>query len=103
MADNQETKSSGTPPSQSQPATQTDAALNDTVEPEVNGDSKQNLDSAGDNIAGGNRAAGHDHDLNETRIPTKKDATLREFLSKMDEHAPIVCNFDIEPRTPLMS
>ena len=26
----------------------------------------------------------------ESRIPAKKDATLREFISKMDEHAPIV-------------
>jgi transcription initiation factor TFIID subunit 10 len=29
--------------------------------------------------------------LPESRIPAKKDATLREFLSKMDDHAPIVC------------
>jgi transcription initiation factor TFIID subunit 10 len=29
-------------------------------------------------------------DAMESRIPLKKDATLREFLSKMDEHAPIV-------------
>jgi hypothetical protein len=28
--------------------------------------------------------------LLDTKIPAKKDATLREFLSKMDEHAPIV-------------
>lgn len=26
----------------------------------------------------------------EARIPAKKDATLREFLGKMDEYAPIV-------------
>jgi len=26
----------------------------------------------------------------EARIPAKKDATLREFLSKMDDYAPIV-------------
>jgi hypothetical protein len=29
-------------------------------------------------------------ELQEARIPTKKDATLREFLSKMDDCAPIV-------------
>jgi transcription initiation factor TFIID subunit 10 len=29
-------------------------------------------------------------ELQEARIPTKKDATLREFLSKMDDYAPIV-------------
>lgn len=28
----------------------------------------------------------------EARIPAKKDATLREFLSKMDDFAPIVCH-----------
>lgn len=28
--------------------------------------------------------------LLETKIPAKKDVTLREFLSKMDDHAPIV-------------
>lgn len=28
--------------------------------------------------------------LPESRVPPKKDATLREFLSKMDDHAPIV-------------
>lgn len=29
----------------------------------------------------------------ELRIPTKKDASLREFLSKMDDYAPIVRKF----------
>lgn len=28
--------------------------------------------------------------LDEARIPVKKDATLREFLGKMDDYAPIV-------------
>lgn len=27
----------------------------------------------------------------DPRMPTKKDASLREFLGKMDEYAPIVC------------
>jgi transcription initiation factor TFIID subunit 10 len=27
----------------------------------------------------------------EPRIPAKKDASLREFLSNMDDYAPIVC------------
>lgn len=27
----------------------------------------------------------------ETRMPAKKDVALRDFLSKMDEYAPIVC------------
>jgi len=29
----------------------------------------------------------------EPRIPAKKDATLREFLGKMDDYAPIVHSF----------
>lgn len=30
-------------------------------------------------------------ELLEAREPTKKDISLREFLSKMDDYAPIVC------------
>ena len=33
----------------------------------------------------------------EARIPAKKDATLREFLSKLDDYAPIVSN--LQPAT----
>jgi len=33
----------------------------------------------------------------EARIPAKKDATLREFLSKMDDYAPIVCRLYLDP------
>ena len=29
----------------------------------------------------------------EARLPTKKDTSLREFLGKMDDYAPIVCCF----------
>jgi len=27
----------------------------------------------------------------ESRLPTRKDASLKEFLNKMDDYAPIVC------------
>src|ERR1700753_2546783 len=37
-------------------------------------------------------SANPENALPESRIPAKKDATLREFLSKMDDHAPIVSN-----------
>ena len=38
-------------------------------------------------------STGLENALPESRIPAKKDATLREFLSKMDDHAPIVSYF----------
>jgi hypothetical protein len=38
----------------------------------------------------------------ESRIPTKKDATLREFLSKMDDYAPIVRASRAEQRRQLL-
>ena len=32
----------------------------------------------------------------ESRVPTRKDMSLREFLGKMDDYAPIVCS-DLSP------
>lgn len=69
--------------------------LDPTVEDEINPDATQpdamNLDGANDAeppaINGTVDAAA----AFEARIPAKKDATLREFLGKMDEYAPIVC------------
>jgi transcription initiation factor TFIID subunit 10 len=31
----------------------------------------------------------------ESRIPAKKDASLREFIGKMDEYAPIVSDYSL--------
>jgi len=45
-----------------------------------------NLDGAIDATSGTNEVP---HPV-EARIPAKKDATLREFLGKMDDYAPIV-------------
>jgi hypothetical protein len=67
--------------------------LDQSVENEINHDATQadamNLDGANDDapVANGvpDAAAAF-----EQRIPAKKDATLREFLGKMDEYAPIV-------------
>jgi transcription initiation factor TFIID subunit 10 len=45
------------------------------------------------NIDGANDVRPEDDEVNkpiEARIPAKKDATLREFLGKMDDYAPIV-------------
>jgi transcription initiation factor TFIID subunit 10 len=41
-------------------------------------------------------SANPENALPESRIPAKKDATLREFLSKMDDHAPIVSSFILQ-------
>lgn len=38
--------------------------------------------------------------LQESRLPTKKDTSLREFLGKMDDYAPIVCSVSWPPATP---
>ena len=65
--------------------------LDQSVENEINHDATQadamNLDGANDDAPNGvpEPAAAF-----EQRIPAKKDATLREFLGKMDEYAPIV-------------
>lgn len=38
----------------------------------------------------------------ESRLPTKKDTSLREFLGKMDDYAPIVCcSVHHSPLSPL--
>jgi transcription initiation factor TFIID subunit 10 len=69
---------------------------NDEHDPEANGDQLPNgitsQDTAVDVVMadqpasnGAARAPAAD-----ARIPAKKDASLREFLAKMDEHAPIV-------------
>lgn len=56
----------------------------DTNEPETAAQG-MNLDAANDAPAEAGIPA------IESRIPAKKDVALREFLSKMDDYAPIVC------------
>jgi transcription initiation factor TFIID subunit 10 len=69
--------------------------LDPTVEEEINRDAVQadtvNLDGAADAEPAVNGIADATQTF-EARIPAKKDATLREFLGKMDDYAPIVCN-----------
>lgn len=49
-----------------------------------------NLDGANDADVPAHNGATETATLLESRIPAKKDATLREFLGKMDDYAPIV-------------
>jgi transcription initiation factor TFIID subunit 10 len=68
--------------------------LDPTVEEEINRDATEadtmNIDGAADTEPAVNGIAEPTQTF-EARIPAKKDATLREFLGKMDEYAPIVC------------
>jgi transcription initiation factor TFIID subunit 10 len=67
--------------------------LDPSVENEINHDATQadamNLDGANDEAPTTNGIP--EATAFEQRIPAKKDATLREFLGKMDDYAPIVC------------
>ncbi|KAH8731218.1 transcription initiation factor TFIID 23-30kDa subunit-domain-containing protein [Phaeosphaeriaceae sp. PMI808] len=67
--------------------------LDPTVEEEINRDATQpdtmNIDGAADTEPTVNGMPDAAQTL-EARIPVKKDATLREFLGKMDEYAPII-------------
>jgi transcription initiation factor TFIID subunit 10 len=87
MADNTQ------PPPNADPEMMED--LDATVEAEIDTENTQqpdamNLDGANDTEAPQRNGAAPENPI-EARIPAKKDATLREFLSKMDEFAPIVC------------
>ena len=68
--------------------------LDPTVEDEINRDATQadamNLDGANDAEPAAVNGVSNSTTAFEARIPAKKDATLREFLGKMDEYAPIV-------------
>jgi len=81
-----------------QPSLTADADMNEDLDASIAADLQpeptqpvdaMNLDGAND-ADPPQRNGGPEIPL-ETRIPAKKDATLREFLSKMDEYAPIVC------------
>jgi hypothetical protein len=69
--------------------------LDPTVEEEINRDATQadamNIDGAADAEPAAVNGITDTAQTFEARIPAKKDATLREFLGKMDEYAPIVC------------
>jgi hypothetical protein len=72
--------------------------LDHNVEDEIKHDATQleadamNLDGANDTEPAAVNGMADSAAAFEARIPAKKDATLREFLGKMDEYAPIVRN-----------
>lgn len=73
------------------------AATNDDGRKEQDGRDEADIQDEvvapqGLNLDGANEAP-PDQDVPtlETRVPAKKDVALREFMSKMDDYAPIVC------------
>ncbi|KAF2667677.1 transcription initiation factor IID, TAF10 subunit [Microthyrium microscopicum] len=93
MAD--ETKPVVSPPATANP-TQTEVATtaDTSVDTEMNGTgdkaavNTQSQDTIPD--ATMQTAEAQEAALMEAKIPSKKDATLREFIAKMDDHAPII-------------
>ena len=68
-----------------------DASLETEVTQDPTQPDSMNLDGANDAEPSGARNGVTDAAAAlEARIPAKKDATLREFLGKMDEYVPIV-------------
>ena len=78
--------SSPAPPIGSPPALDIDAALDPTTDLGVDVD----LDMALDGAADPKPEDPLDAPIPEPREPTKKDISLRDFVSKMDDYAPIV-------------
>jgi transcription initiation factor TFIID subunit 10 len=79
------------------PVAPNDAEQDLNNERDVDGEQSSSLqngvatqDTAVDVVMADQQPNGLSTALAEARIPAKKDANLREFLSKMDEHAPIV-------------
>jgi transcription initiation factor TFIID subunit 10 len=90
----QEQQRSSIPPSSAQPQSSIETA--DTTikpEPDLDASIEQDIDMNADQTGAGaeESAAGAEVDqLAESAQPSKKETSLREFLGKMDEYAPIV-------------
>lgn len=67
-----------------------DAAIEADLKPEATQPDAMNIDGANDKEPFSSDTLSGGPSTQEPRIPAKKDATLREFLSKMDDYAPIV-------------
>ena len=73
------------------PAVEGDASLDADTKPDTSQPDAMNLDGANDAGPSAQNGTANPELSFEPRIPDKKDATLREFLAKMDDYAPIVC------------
>jgi transcription initiation factor TFIID subunit 10 len=81
-----------------QPTSQSNMEIKDSLDPSIEADISQdptlpdamNLDGANEMEPAIRNGVAEPTASLEARIPAKKDATLREFLGKMDEYAPIV-------------
>jgi hypothetical protein len=88
--------------SNEQPPPPSNMEINDdldaSLEADINPDATQlqpeamNLDGANDAEPSARNGVADATATLEARIPAKKDATLREFMNRMDEFAPIVCS-----------
>jgi transcription initiation factor TFIID subunit 10 len=67
-----------------------DATLDADINPDTSQPEAMNLDGANDAAPSAPNGVANPETPFEARIPVKKDATLREFLEKMDDYAPIV-------------
>ncbi|KAF2706668.1 transcription initiation factor IID, TAF10 subunit [Pleomassaria siparia CBS 279.74] len=81
-----------------QPPSHPKLEMNDSIDPSTEADISQdptqpdamNLDGANNGEVSAMNGITEPTMSLEARIPAKKDATLREFLGKMDEYAPII-------------
>jgi transcription initiation factor TFIID subunit 10 len=81
MADSSATRAPGDPPIKEE---ELDASIEDNINPNPPADSVDAMNLDGTNEVDPVAPA------TEPKIPVKKDASLREFMSKMDDYAPIV-------------
>lgn len=80
--------------SQEQPPASTPAETADSAikpDPDIDASIEQDIDMNADQTAQGANADDTVDPIAAAPQPSKKETSLREFLSKMDDYAPIVC------------
>ena len=90
MADTNISQLSATDPSM-EIGEEIDASIEADLNPDATQVDLMNIDGTNDMDPSSSNGMGGVAPALEARIPAKKDASLREFLSKMDDYAPIVC------------
>lgn len=89
MADPNISQSSATDPSM-EIGEEIDASIEADLNPDATQVDPMNIDGTNDMDPSSSNGMGGVAPALEARIPAKKDASLREFLSKMDDYAPII-------------